>query len=187
MGIASQGHRKAMLSFGITGLIGGLLFLLAAAVDPLPASAAVFTGKISDPAGDGPEPARDLVSAAATYDPSSGKFKFTLETAGPPAPSEDSQYIGAIGRYHSPGVCGAPSLTLGTSLPGGATLWMRDNDGLPPAEFNGQATRKIKGNRVTLSAVDPDMAGLDAACGIALVTDAATGATLFDETAEVGS
>ncbi len=189
MGIVSQGieesgmpRGRSKLSAISACLFASALLFLAATASPVPASAATHSGSITDISGDGPEPARDLVSAAVEYEPNAGSFTFMLETAGPPDPTEDAQFLGALGQLNGEGVCSSPTLILATLIPGSTTLWMRDDDGAVPAEFNGEATRDITGNRITLSGTDPDMKGRPATCAVAIVSDAATGSVNWDET-----
>lgn len=191
MGIASQGTRKAGTPLGPIGpravlsclaalaLLTGLALALAF---PVPAAAANHTGKVTDPSGDGPEPARDLVSAEVSYDPATGAFQYTLETAGPPDPTETAQFTGAIGRYGEGGTCTAPAALLATVLPGSISRWMRDDDGQVPAEHDGEADRRVEGNRIVLSGTDQAMKGITATCAVAIVADAATGTVTWDQT-----
>jgi len=158
-----------------------LACLALAVAFPVPATAAVHSGQVADPAGDGPEPARDLVSAAVSYEPAAGALTFRLELAGPPPPSEDAQILGALGRLEE-GVCVAPTMILATLLPGDTTVWLRDDDGAVPAESSGDAQREVAGSRVTLSATDPALRGQAAECALAIISDAATATVNWDET-----
>lgn len=175
-------HGRLALPVASACLVAILCCLAAATVAPVPASAAIHSGQVTDPSGDGPDPTRDLVAAEASYDPAGGRLTFTLDLAGPPDPAEPSQYLGAVGRYQQ-GACSSPNLILGTVIPGSTTIWLREDDGQSPAESSGDAERSTSGNRITLSATDPDLKGLDAQCAIALVSDAETGAVIHDETA----
>lgn len=134
------------------------------------ASAKIYTGQAGDPAGDGPDPARDLTRAGFRYDSASGVFRVSLRLRGAPAPTTRASYMGLIGRRAADGTCSHPFLTLATALPGSRSLWRFERS--PGNETVGKARRSLKKNRITVhTPANTKLRGMAPGCAAAVVMD----------------
>lgn len=145
-----------------------------------PASATVYSGSASDPAGDGPVPGQDLISADARFDSASGTLDFEVRLAGPP--SGELQITTGIGRLTGSGDCRTPLVALGTFFPSGNTVWVLETDGSSPAEEEGDGTRSVNGSTVKLRADDSRLKGLGPDCAEAVLSDPSDPAVVYDQT-----
>ncbi len=175
-------HNFSFRRFGATLLVGLLATVAALAIGAGSSSATVYSGSAADPAGDGPVSSRDISAAQTSYDSETGEFSVTTTFAAPPG-ELFTQITGALGRLNDSGECAVvPLAALGTFLPDGDAVWIREDDGPLPPEADGPADRTIEATRVTLTTTTSELADLPVNCSAVLLTDPDDPDLVFDRT-----
>lgn len=151
--------RFAALSLAALALLAG------------PASAAVFSGTGTDPAGDGPTPARDVAAIAASYD-DAGSATVSLTFGAAPDPS---YFFVLTGTRAADGTCGAPFALFGGDTEQADGYWARDGG----SAQSGLAVTRA-GATVTATVTAAGLAGLAPDCVTGYVTVQGDGDTRYD-------
>ena len=121
-----------------------LTTILALAVGAPAASATVFSGGGTDPAGDGPSAGQDIVGVDAAYD-SAGSVTASMTLAGAPDPMFFYLQVGSL----SGGTCGPPFVALGGNTDSTTGVWGLSGDS--SSDF-AAATVTTVGSKMTITA-----------------------------------
>ncbi|HWI73790.1 MAG TPA: hypothetical protein VNT55_17655, partial [Baekduia sp.] len=116
------------------------------------ASATVFSGSGTDPAGDGPAAGQDIVGVEASYD-DAGSVTASLTLAGEPDPMFFYLQVGT----RSGTTCGPPFAALGGNTDGTAGVWGLNGDSA--GDFATDAVVSRAGPKVTITASGSRLAG----------------------------
>ncbi|WP_445151231.1 CARDB domain-containing protein [Baekduia sp. Peel2402] len=158
-------HRSVRLSLAT-------LTLAAAAACAAPAGATTYSGSGTDPAGDGPAPARDIASVEAAYD-DAGTVSASLTFGADPDPLFFYLQVGSL----SGPTCGPPFAALGGYTDATSGVWGLSGDADGDLQSDARITRA--GSKVTITATSSRLSGGAPNCVTGQVSTK-DGQTLYD-------
>ena len=148
------------------------LTLTAAAACAAPAGATTYSGSGTDPAGDGPAPARDIAGVEAAYD-DAGTVSASLTFGTDPDPLFFYLQVGSL----SGTTCGPPFAALGGYTDATSGVWGLSGDADGDLQSDARITRA--GSKVTITATSSRLSGGAPNCVTGQISTK-DGQTLYD-------
>lgn len=148
------------------------LTLAAAAACATPAGATTYSGSGTDPAGDGPAPARDIAGVEAAYD-DAGTVSASLTFGADPDPLFFYLQVGTL----SGATCGPPFAALGGYTDATSGIWGLSGDADDDLQSDARITRA--GSKVTITAAGSRLSGGAPNCVTGQISTK-DGQTLYD-------